>query len=117
MPTFIPNTRSAKWAIPPSVEEAFTADAAGVFTPVYIPNLDGVLNSVAIVYGGTAPDALAVTVKDSDAIDLLNDYGSGLTATTRISLIPYQVFSGGLTIALTDNTVAGAIVTIKLYFI
>ncbi len=102
-----------------SVSLKFTADGAGAFTATTIaPPAQRVgLASVAIVYGGTAPDALAVTVKDSDAIDLLAGLGATITATTRIDVVPPAIFSGGLTVALTGNSTAGAIVTIKLYFI
>ncbi len=111
------NSSDQPWTLPPSIEMALTADGTGVFTSEVISSANGILASVDIVYGTPAPDTLGITTKNSGGIDLLTGLGAAIPASARIDVIPPAAFSEGLTVALTENTVAGAVVNIKLYFI
>ena len=95
----------------------FVADGAGVFASQSIADIGGRLAGAAVIFGATVPDALGVTIDDTDGIDLLSGAGASITATKRITNSPPQVFSSGLTVTPTGNTTAGAIITVKLYFI
>ena len=95
----------------------FVADGAGVFASQNLPDFGGRLAGAAVVFGATPPNALALTVDDADGIDLLSGAGASITATKRITNSPPQVFSSGLTVTPTGNTTAGAIISVKLYFI
>ncbi len=98
-------------------ELSFIADGTGAFTPLTIQVVGDIFTSIAIEYGTPAPDALAITVKDKYTIDLLGSLGGVITASERIDVIPPTIFNGELTVALTGNSTAGAVVTVGLFFL
>ena len=110
-----PWTKKQTW----SAEIIFTADGSGVFAAEALPDLGvNAFSGCGVKFDATTPpNALALTVDDADGIDLLSGAGASIAATQRITNSPPQVFSSGLTVTPTGNTTAGAVVTVKLYFI
>ena len=104
-------------AVPQMAIIHFVADAGGVFESVTIEQKGRYFAEASIVFGTTPPDALGITVNDADGIDLLSGAGASVTATKRITNSPPRIFYGDLIVVPTGNTTAGAIITVKLYFI
>lgn len=108
------------------LELDFTADGSGVFTahPIsadlmrYLRARYYFFYQMDFYIGGTAPNALDVTVTDSLGRDLLNAEGAALTVTGPgyINTRTPQMVYAPLTINLTGNTTASATMKLKLQF-
>lgn len=84
------------------------------------------LYSVKVIPGATAPtDATDLTITDEYGIDLLGGKGTDLIDSTSKTWIPIgpagyalpALITGNVTVTITGNLVAGAVITIVLEFV
>lgn len=102
----------------------FTADGAGAFTAQSIPNTIGLLTRVEWSPGGTTPDSTTtIKVNNSYTIDALNGSGANKDMTAAGACWPVDgnsnfmptTVSGPLSVAITTNSTASAVVTIAVH--
>jgi hypothetical protein len=104
----------------------FTADGAGAFTAVEIPNTVGMLARVTWEPGGTTPDSTTtIIISDDEGVDALNGAGASQAMNAAGFVMPDDAngnavltpVTGPLSVALTTNSTASAVVTVAVYII
>lgn len=94
---------------------AVVADAAAATIPDSVTGeIAGFLAGVGIEFGSTAPDSLAVVVKDIQGITIAS---GTLTASGRLTLDNPVPFAGALTVSASGNTTNSAEFEIMLLVI
>lgn len=91
-------------------------DATGAFTAhTTTQSFDGALAGVSVLFGGTGPNSLIVTVSDVLGVPIV--IGAAITTSGYVALDrPMFFVPGPLTITLTSNTTNSAAVTVGLVF-
>lgn len=78
-------------------------------------DLSGIISSVHVVFGGTAPNSLTVTIKNTDGGTLVT---GTVTASGALTISGSPTFVGGLTVACSGNSTNSATATIIItYFV
>lgn len=99
----------------------WTADTDGSVDAVSSNiRFDGIPQAVEVVPGTPSPTAsYAITLKNEYGRDILGGGGTGLSATAAAALTPSPEgvpVTGGLTLAITGNSVNGAKGKVVIYF-